>query len=119
MSVAAIPCRAVFEPLRQADSPRRPCRRERIVTHRMFTRRGRGPVIQDSAMTPYADRFRSAAARLAAGALLLLFATASAAQAQSTSTVVISQVYGGGGNTGAPFRNDFIELYNRGTEPVP
>ncbi len=60
-----------------------------------------------------------AAARLAAGALLVLFATASAAQAQSTSTVVISQVYGGGGNNGAPFRNDFIELYNRGTEPVP
>ena len=69
-------------------------------------------------MTPFADRFRGASARLAAGALLL-FLTASAAQAQSTSTVVISQVYGGGGNTGAPFRNDFIELYNRGAEPVP
>lgn len=26
--------------------------------------------------------------------------------------VVISQVYGGGGNTGAPYKNDFIELYN-------
>jgi predicted extracellular nuclease len=29
--------------------------------------------------------------------------------------VVISQIYGGGGNTGAPFTNDYIELYNRGT----
>ncbi|HCF62040.1 MAG TPA: hypothetical protein DFS52_29110 [Myxococcales bacterium] len=29
--------------------------------------------------------------------------------------VVISQVYGGGGNTGAPFKNDFIELFNSGT----
>ena len=29
--------------------------------------------------------------------------------------VVISQVYGGGGNAGAPFTNDFIELFNRGT----
>ena len=29
--------------------------------------------------------------------------------------VVISQVYGGGGNSGAPYANDFIELYNRGT----
>ena len=27
--------------------------------------------------------------------------------------VVISQVYGGGGNSGATFTNDFIELYNR------
>ena len=28
------------------------------------------------------------------------------------STAVISEVYGGGGNKGAPFTNDFIELYN-------
>ncbi len=32
--------------------------------------------------------------------------------------VVISQVYGGGGNSGATLRNDFIELFNRGTTPV-
>jgi hypothetical protein len=32
--------------------------------------------------------------------------------------VVISQVYGGGGNSGAPFLNDFIELKNEGTLPV-
>ena len=30
--------------------------------------------------------------------------------------VVISQVYGGGGNSGATYTNDFIELYNRGTD---
>jgi hypothetical protein len=29
--------------------------------------------------------------------------------------VVISQVYGGGGNTGATHTHDFIELFNRGT----
>ncbi|MBA2526365.1 MAG: lamin tail domain-containing protein [Pyrinomonadaceae bacterium] len=29
--------------------------------------------------------------------------------------IVISQIYGGGGNAGAPFRNDFIELFNAGT----
>src|ERR1051326_1621522 len=34
------------------------------------------------------------------------------------SNVVISQVYGGGGNSGAPFRNDFIEIFNRGTTTV-
>ncbi len=33
-------------------------------------------------------------------------------------SIVISQVYGGGGNSGAPYRNDFIELFNRGTNPV-
>jgi predicted extracellular nuclease len=32
--------------------------------------------------------------------------------------VVISQVYGGGGNSGATFKNDFIELYNRGSAAV-
>ena len=29
--------------------------------------------------------------------------------------VVISQVYGGGGNSGATYTNDYIELFNRGT----
>ena len=32
--------------------------------------------------------------------------------------IVIAEVYGGGGNSGAPWRNDFIELYNRGTATV-
>ncbi|MFZ5884903.1 MAG: ExeM/NucH family extracellular endonuclease [Chloroflexota bacterium] len=32
--------------------------------------------------------------------------------------VVISQVYGGGGNAGAVLRNDFVELFNRGTTTV-
>jgi uncharacterized protein len=32
--------------------------------------------------------------------------------------IVISQVYGGGGNSGATLRNDFIELYNRGTTTI-
>jgi uncharacterized protein (TIGR03437 family) len=32
--------------------------------------------------------------------------------------LVLSQVYGGGDNSGAPFRNDFIELYNRGATTV-
>ncbi|HEX2499655.1 MAG TPA: lamin tail domain-containing protein [Actinomycetes bacterium] len=32
--------------------------------------------------------------------------------------VVISEVYGGGGNSGATLTNDYIELYNRGTAPV-
>jgi predicted extracellular nuclease len=49
--------------------------------------------------------------------LYVAFAPAPLAGAGST-TVVISQVYGGGGNSGATFRNDFIELHNRGTSAV-
>jgi hypothetical protein len=38
------------------------------------------------------------------------------AQVQALSAdIVISQVYGGGGNAGAPYQNDFVELFNRGT----
>jgi len=33
--------------------------------------------------------------------------------------LVISQVYGGGGNSGAPVLYDYIELFNRGTVDVP
>ena len=32
--------------------------------------------------------------------------------------IVISQVYGGGGNTGAYYKNDYIELFNRGTTAI-
>jgi len=32
--------------------------------------------------------------------------------------IVISQVYGGGGNSGAPFTNDFIEIFNAGNQSV-
>jgi hypothetical protein len=32
--------------------------------------------------------------------------------------LVISQVFGGGGNTGAPYKRDFIELHNRSSVPV-
>jgi len=45
--------------------------------------------------------------------LIIILFVAISSQAQ----VVISQVYGGGGNSGATFTNDFIELFNRGTVP--
>ena len=35
-----------------------------------------------------------------------------------TPSLVISQVYGGGGNAGATFTNDFIEVFNPGTTAV-
>src|SRR5215813_7743027 len=48
---------------------------------------------------------------------LIVLATGTAGSAVSPD-VVISEVYGGGGNSGATFTNDFIELYNRGAAPV-
>lgn len=61
---------------------------------------------------------------LAAG----FFAVAYQAQAQKqpggedvalvSQTVVISQFYGGGGQATAPYANDFVELFNRGTAAV-
>ena len=35
-----------------------------------------------------------------------------------TPLLVISQVYGGGGNASATYKNDFIEIFNRGTTTV-
>jgi predicted extracellular nuclease len=54
--------------------------------------------------------------------LFLLFSSvlvsAPPAVKASASGIVISQVYGGGGNAGSTFKNDFIELFNAGTAPV-
>ena len=51
--------------------------------------------------------------------LLLLSAAFIVAPARATpSDLVISQVFGGGGNAGAPYKNDFIELHNRGATTI-
>src|SRR3954468_19937846 len=47
-------------------------------------------------------------------ALLLLPSAAHAA----ASDIVVSQIYGGGGNVGATFRNDYVELFNAGSGTV-
>jgi hypothetical protein len=39
-------------------------------------------------------------------------------QNDDTANLVISQVYGGGGNAGALFTNDFVEIFNRGATTV-
>jgi len=36
----------------------------------------------------------------------------------SPPNIVISQIYGGGGNSGAAFRNDFVEIFNAGSQSV-
>ena len=38
--------------------------------------------------------------------------------AAGSTSVRISQVYGGGGNNGAPYLNDFIELFNASSSAV-
>jgi predicted extracellular nuclease len=38
--------------------------------------------------------------------------------ANASSDIVISQIYGGGGNSGALYKNDFIELFNRSANAV-
>jgi hypothetical protein len=57
----------------------------------------------------------SRALLLAVLAVLLLFPAAADAAAPD---VVVSQVYGGGGNVGAIFRNDYVELFNAGAVSV-
>ncbi len=53
------------------------------------------------------------------GLILAAVPVANVPPAQAASAdIVISQVYGGGGNAGAPYTHDFIELFNRGTSPV-
>ncbi|MBI2382381.1 MAG: lamin tail domain-containing protein [Gammaproteobacteria bacterium] len=49
------------------------------------------------------------------GAVALAILASLPAQAAD---LVISQAYGGGGNSGATWRNDFVELFNRGSAPV-
>jgi uncharacterized protein len=56
---------------------------------------------------------------LAGGVLAAATAVALAPSASAASPdLVISQVYGGGGNSGATYTHDFIELFNRGDAPV-
>ena len=54
--------------------------------------------------------------RLLASMFLAMAMLGSAVPASAA--VMISQVYGGGGNTGAPLRNDFVELHNNGNADV-
>ena len=47
-----------------------------------------------------------------------LSVTPSGGVADHTGEIVISQIYGGGGNAGSTFKNDFVELFNRSTHAV-
>jgi uncharacterized protein len=53
------------------------------------------------------------------GLLMLAAAVLTSSSAHSaTSDIVVSQVYSGGGNAGASYTNDFVELFNPGTAAI-
>ncbi|WP_235735060.1 ExeM/NucH family extracellular endonuclease [Nocardioides alcanivorans] len=58
-----------------------------------------------------------AVAALTAATLAAVPTTAQAAPV-ADSALVISEVYGGGGNSGAPLNQDFVELHNKGDVPI-
>lgn len=49
---------------------------------------------------------------------VVLFFGFSVAAFAGTNQIVISQVYGGGGNSGATLNQDYVELFNAGSTPV-
>ena len=56
--------------------------------------------------------------RLLAALLTLAVLVIPAAAGSGTGAIVISQVFGGGGNAGAPFASDYVELFNRSSSAV-
>ncbi len=51
-------------------------------------------------------------------ALLALPLGAASARASGSGSVDIAEVFAAGGNSGAPYANDYVELFNRGAGPV-
>ena len=70
-------------------------------------------------MSPVPSRRWAAAVGLALVAVPLAPLATVAPASASTSGLVISEVYGGGGNSGAPYTNDFVELQNTTGAPIP
>jgi Lamin Tail Domain len=50
--------------------------------------------------------------------LMLCLSSASTLTFALSNSLVISQIYGGGGNIGAPLNSDFVEIFNRGNAPI-
>lgn len=70
-------------------------------------------------MTPHAPTpCRKTALATALAAALATSLAGLATPAFAASDIVISQVYGGGGNSGATLKSDFIELFNRSDAAV-
>ena len=56
--------------------------------------------------------------RISTFLLVISFLSLSVVRGQIANHVVISEVYGGGGNSGAVWKSDFVELYNPTSSPV-
>ncbi|WP_255647042.1 endonuclease/exonuclease/phosphatase family protein [Nocardiopsis sp. MT53] len=69
-------------------------------------------------MSPTRPRRLIAPTSAAAAAVLLAAALGPVPAAADTGTPVIAEVYGGGGNSGATLRHDFVELGNAADAPV-
>src|SRR5437899_2370716 len=72
-------------------------------------------------------KFYLISALFALAAAWLVFESPAGARVETRSTastplvspnIVISQIYGGGGASGAQYTNDFVELFNRGNSPA-
>jgi len=64
------------------------------------------------------SRIRPITAGAVAAATVAALLSAPSAEATVSTDVVVNEVYGGGGNSGATLKNDFIELYNAGSTAV-
>ncbi|SJM67999.1 ExeM/NucH family extracellular endonuclease [Microbacterium sp. JB110] len=62
--------------------------------------------------TPHGRRIAAAASGLALAASALVLVPSAATASPEGDALIISEVYGGGGNSGAPVTHDFVELYN-------
>ena len=49
---------------------------------------------------------------------IIIFFASAFVFGQQANHIVISEVYGGGGNSGSTYKNDFIELYNPTSSPI-
>ena len=59
-----------------------------------------------------------ALALVVVGLLAVAGAFAAPSARGASPDVLVSQVFAGGGNAGAPYSNDFVELFNRGSTAV-
>src|SRR3954452_5870311 len=50
--------------------------------------------------------------------VLCVLAAASSASGSGAGSIVVSQLFAAGGNSGAPYTNDYVDLFNRGTSSV-
>src|SRR5215207_8037316 len=71
-------------------------------------------ILEESSMKKHFNKMFSVVTILA----LMLMALPMQSAVALSPHIVISQIYGGGGNAGATYTHDFIELFNRGASPV-